>query len=359
MLNWFWKTLKSLKFAIIILSVIAVLSIAGTLIPQNADPHTYHKLFGLRLTEFLNFLGFFDIFHTPYYILSLILLCLSLLACGLSGISFRLTSISMMLTHLSIILICIGALVTFTFGERGYVGFSEGERIDKLLDSSGEVLELPFTLELEDFHLEYYQEQDKTYKGELIIYNDEGEFQNAVPVEEGKTFTSNVKGTKISIRRVIPDFVMDMDTREMKSRSPEFNNPALLLEAENDIGKKEKKWVFAKHPDFHGSGDSALFPLMLYLYERDIKDFVSVVNVYENERKILNSRISMNKPLKHKGWMFYQVSYDQNRPDWTKLEVSRDPGVIFIYFGSFLLCLGVTMIFYINPLIRKRGRKNG
>jgi cytochrome c biogenesis protein ResB len=242
------------------------------------------------------------------------------------------------------------------FGKRGYVEFEEGERIFEIQDVSGEILKLPFEVELEDFHLEYYQEPDSDYKGKLIIYDDNGEFQQELEVNENKTFSIPEKKSQITIKRIIPDFVMD--NGEITSRSSQFNNPALLIEAGNDKGENDHQWLFAKHPDFHGKKISAILPLMLYVYEQDIKDFVSVVSVYENNKKIRTAGISMNKPLKYKGWMFYQVSYDPNKPDWTKLEASGDPGVIFIYLGSFLLCLGVIMTFYINPLIRKRGRNN-
>lgn len=59
--------------------------------------------------------------------------------------------------------------------------------------------------------------------------------------------------------------------------------------------------------------------------------------------------ISMNEPLKHKGFTFYQASFEQDetgRPVASILSVNHDPGRWIKYLGSFLIVLGSIVLFY-------------
>jgi hypothetical protein len=59
--------------------------------------------------------------------------------------------------------------------------------------------------------------------------------------------------------------------------------------------------------------------------------------------------ISMNEPLKFNGLTFYQASFEQNEqgePTASVLSVNYDPGRFLKYLGSFLLSIGVVLLFY-------------
>ena len=59
--------------------------------------------------------------------------------------------------------------------------------------------------------------------------------------------------------------------------------------------------------------------------------------------------ISMNEPLKHKGFTFYQASFEQDQsgaPSASVLSVNHDPGRWIKYLGSLLLVLGTLIMFY-------------
>lgn len=80
---------------------------------------------------------------------------------------------------------------------------------------------------------------------------------------------------------------------------------------------------------------------------RQIKEFRSRVAVIEDDNRVaLTKEILVNHPLQYKGYAFYQSGYDPKDPDWTGLEVSRDPGLPLVYAGFFLLNAGVIIIFY-------------
>lgn len=78
--------LRSLKLTIFLLILIAVLSIVGTLITQNAAPQEYVARYGESLYEILNFFNIFDMYHSGWFTAILLLLVLNLIACSVHRI---------------------------------------------------------------------------------------------------------------------------------------------------------------------------------------------------------------------------------------------------------------------------------
>lgn len=66
--------------------------------------------------------------------------------------------------------------------------------------------------------------------------------------------------------------------------------------------------------------------------------------------------IEMNKPLEHRGYTFFQSSYQvQGGREMTVLSVSRDPGQTIVFTGYYLLIAGMILVFA-TRLIQARGR---
>jgi energy-coupling factor transporter transmembrane protein EcfT len=78
------------------------------------------------------------------------------------------------------------------------------------------------------------------------------------------------------------------------------------------------------------------------------KEFMSQVEVAGQKHQI-----SMNHPLHHGGFTFYQASYDTD-PDGTPrtsvLSVNYDPGRTTKYAGSLMIVLGIISMFYFKPI---------
>lgn len=68
--------------------------------------------------------------------------------------------------------------------------------------------------------------------------------------------------------------------------------------------------------------------------------------------------ISMNEPLKYKGYTFYQASFSEDEetgePDASILSVNKDPGRWLKYLGSALIVLGCIVMFYFKRAFRKK-----
>jgi cytochrome c biogenesis protein len=83
------EVLSSLRLTIGLLIVLAVASIFGTVIPQNAAPEEYLRVYKLTTYKILHILGFLDMYRSWWFIFLLALLCLNLITFSIGR--FRLT----------------------------------------------------------------------------------------------------------------------------------------------------------------------------------------------------------------------------------------------------------------------------
>lgn len=68
-----------------------------------------------------------------------------------------------------------------------------------------------------------------------------------------------------------------------------------------------------------------------------------------NDLQLQETLISMNEPMKYKGYTFYQASFqqdEQGQPTATVLSVNKDPGRAVKYIGSLILTFGIIWLFY-------------
>jgi hypothetical protein len=89
------------------------------------------------------------------------------------------------------------------------------------------------------------------------------------------------------------------------------------------------------------------FRVLFYEGTNRAKSYESAVRVGP-ERHV----ISMNEPLKHQGFTFYQASFqtdDEGKPTASILSVNHDPGRGIKYLGSLMIVLGTLSMFYFKP----------
>jgi len=78
-----WDFFCSLKLSILLLILLAVTSIIGTVIPQGAPPPEYLQTISQTKLLVYQKLGFFDMYHSWWFILLLYLLTVNLVACSI------------------------------------------------------------------------------------------------------------------------------------------------------------------------------------------------------------------------------------------------------------------------------------
>lgn len=78
-----WGVFASVRLSVIVLTLLAVTSIIGTVIPQNASPAVYVDRFGEAAYRVLSFLDIFDMYHSWWFQLLLLLLGINLVICSM------------------------------------------------------------------------------------------------------------------------------------------------------------------------------------------------------------------------------------------------------------------------------------
>jgi len=383
--------LGSLKFSLGVVVIIALACIAGTVIPQGEQVSRYlmknpgpHK--GLEL---MTSLGLTHVFSSWWFAVLLCVLAASLLVCtGRRFQAIRRSSGAMrvrvggsFVTHVSLLLVLAGGVVRVLWGEKGILELSEGQETTSCAGADG-IMPIPFTVRLVKFELELYKSPGQAAGAEgdvLFVQWPEKGLAVKLPVELMK---ANVvvppreqmapdNAFRVTVERYVPDFFMDSATGEAKSRSDQPNNPALYVSVTGG-GITNAQWVFARFPDFSkhsGPKGGAAMPLQFQFLSGSanqaamgrssgpVKAFRSTVELLENGQVVLKKTIAVNSPLAHRGYTFYQVSYNPEDLTWTALQVVRDPGVPIVYAGFLLMMVGLTVVFCVGPYLDDKRKK--
>jgi cytochrome c biogenesis protein len=85
--NAVWKLLASVQLTIALLLSLAATSIIGTLIPQNSEPAAYVAAFGETLYRFFAVLGLFDMYHSWWFQILMVLLAANVVVCSADRLS--------------------------------------------------------------------------------------------------------------------------------------------------------------------------------------------------------------------------------------------------------------------------------
>src|SRR3972149_4899071 len=78
-----WKFFSSVKLAVVLLIILAIVSIIGTVVQQGQPTEQYLKEYSLATVNVLETLGLFDMYHTPWFVLLLFFLTANLAVCTL------------------------------------------------------------------------------------------------------------------------------------------------------------------------------------------------------------------------------------------------------------------------------------
>src|ERR1017187_7950475 len=378
--------LASVKFAVTVVIIIAAACVAGTLIPQGADVAKYirHYPDGASRLNLFGLLGLTHVFYSVWFIGLLCTLAATVAVCSTrrfttvlrtSG-SARYRALGSMLTHISILLILAGGVIRGVWGEKGYIELREGETNGRVVTESG-AKPLSFAIHLTKFEIETYDQPgvgaDRKVQAEGANGGDvvqvswpERNLKATLPVTTG---VEQAFGEfKITILKYLPDFVVDMQTREVTSRSSESRNPAILV-AVTGPTYQNHRWLFARFPDFEmhtkDTQSSGPSPLQMVYESRGaveqktmpagpIKSFKSTLELIEGESVVGQRVVEVNSPFSYKGYTFYQSGYNPEDLSYTSLQVVKDPGVVVVYSGFAFMVAGLFIVFYLNPWLDTR-----
>ncbi|MBV9464201.1 MAG: cytochrome c biogenesis protein ResB [Verrucomicrobiae bacterium] len=126
--------------------------------------------------------------------------------------------------------------------------------------------------------------------------------------------------------------------------------PAVRVKMSGPLGDQEK-WLILGDDQavFYQDGN---FSARYIQPEPAIRQFFATVTILDQGREAAHGVISVNSPLKYKGYSLYQVDYDQKAGPHSRysiLKAVRNPGAPLLYFGFVLLGAGVVGMVITQP----------
>ena len=159
-----------------------------------------------------------------------------------------------------------------------------------------------------------------------------------IPVEIGREFPLGDNYGTMKIIRTFENFKIGMeDGKNVPYDDPKpGSNPALEVQITQPDGQVTTKYVFALFPGHTHGQDKFLLS-----YDRTISDYVSELQIVEDDKVVAEKDIEVNHPLHFGGYHFYQSSYDAKAGQYTVLQVTSDTGLVAVFAGYWMLCVGV------------------
>ncbi len=202
---------------------------------------------------------------------------------------------------------------------------------------------------------------------DYFIYNKDKSLKKSGAIEQAGTIETGWMGMKFRLLRYLPH------ARESVKYVPAGPSP-LASSAARFTFRGQEYWIglnatlrlyFEDVVYYMTYGNRMLelaFPLKLKEFRMGTYEGTERASSYESEvsvPEIGDVVISMNEPLHHHGFTFYQSSFEkdeQGKPTISVLSVNRDPGRWIKYIGSMLMVLGSVLLFYFKRVqwIKKR-----
>jgi hypothetical protein len=156
-------------------------------------------------------------------------------------------------------------------------------------------------------------------------------------------------------------------------RKEEQRNAAVRLRLESPSGATEPEWLLWGELRSVRLGDQmaslayrspeAALPFRVTLLRfnnesypgsRMAAVYESTVRIDDPDQGTFETLISMNHPLHHRGYIFFQSSFIEGRPMISIFSVARAPGLPLVYLGTAFIGIGVAWMFYGKPWLARR-----
>jgi cytochrome c biogenesis protein len=266
---------RSLKLTIFLFILLAVLSIFGTLITQNAARPEYIQRYGIRLYEVLNFFNLFDMYHSWWFSTILLLLVINLIACSINRLPGVFRQISRTRTGLE-----DSMLKTLPYADRVQIRGKGGAKTEESVR----------------FLLKKWFGNSTRFESESTItfFSEKGRFSRL------GVYIAHLSLLFILIGGLIGSLYG-------------FRGHVEILEGEtvNQIFLRARNREVPKPLEFSVRCDD--FNITYYDFpgreEKHIKEYTSLLTILENGKEVLKKSVQVNHPLHYKGLAFYQSNY--------------------------------------------------
>ena len=342
--NKFYRFISSIRLAIILLAVIAILCVIATLIPQNLDKGHYTNLFGSFGATIITFLGFHHVFNSPIFYFFGIAFAINLFICTCERISiaikiskkkFSLGIWGSPILHIGLCIILVGIAFSLISKHEIYYEIPVGETVTVAGKSGG------FTLTLDDFSVDYYDDNisPKQYRSSVTIKKPR---LDPTPMEIQVNSPGKYNGVSILQQSFGWEILVTLST-DQASTQLRIKDEDWIVLGEDPHGTTTLGVAF--YPDYDEEQGIAQMkshrddnPRVIWvLQEGDEPIAIDTLAVGETS--------TIQEPL--------SITFDGYRY-YSGLQMKYDPGIPIIFCGFLLLCFGLLLLYILG---KKRNPK--
>jgi cytochrome c biogenesis protein len=399
-----WDFFCSLKLTIFLLIGLALTSIIGTVVQQGPQREYLATLSETKIRIY-SALGFFDMYHSWWFILLLYLLTLNLICCSIKRLprvwkivfepvlvmderfektlsnvkefkmpgskaelkdkldaflkaefaaptvtekdgsihlyaeKNRLCRLGVYVVHFSIIIVFIGALIGSFFGYKSYVNIPEGGSIKQLQTRAGKTIDLGYELRCEKFSVAFYDTgAPKEFKSILTV------LENGKPVP-GYTNVATIVNEPLTYKGI---------TFYQSSYGQSDEGALYHLTVKDKKGGAPVQMVARQGERLALPGGAFLSVMEA---TQNVKPFMKE---FDGPGAQVEYTPAGGKPqpfvILGEKWESFNaqhgdltINFDgMDQKFFTGLQVAKDPGVLVVWLGCFLMVMGICMAFFMS-----------
>ncbi|MCF6246224.1 MAG: cytochrome c biogenesis protein ResB [Desulfobacula sp.] len=397
-----WQFFCSVKLAVYTLVALTVTSIIGTVILQNGSDQEYLRLYGQTWTNLIKVFNINDMYHAWWFLGLIVLLCINIVVCSIErltvtwkiifpkAVRFKLarftkqkqtasfllekssdtvlpkyetflskhvgkvvreetqagvalfaekgrwTRIGVYIIHFSILLLLVGALIGTLFGFKANLRLDEGATSDTaFLAKKRTAIKLGFEIRCNDFEVQFYDTgAPKEFKSNLTI------------IENGKeTFTKDIRVNHPLRYKGINIFQSFYGTAQ-----PD----AVLLEIVRRSDKETTQHEIRVGQQLSLPGEQGTFKLEGFLPNYDFQGNnlgeAFILTVTPKKGSVFQIGLPTRFPTfdkMRKGDLAFVIKKFEQK-HYTGLQITKDPGVLYVYAGFIFLILGCWVTFFMS-----------
>lgn len=345
----FYQWLSGVPFSVTLIGALLAFCLIMGLTPQvlRLNPHSH---------DLISLLGFRQMTSSwPFVLLYLMLLLTlgALIARRLAA--FKIRDYAFYLNHIGLWLLLFSAGLGASDTKRYIMHVREGETEWRVYSETGEVLELPVAIQLNDFDMEEYPPKL------AVIHRETG---RVLPESKPEFFAIDEKRPEgrlsewdIRLEEYIHQAIRNSDSTYHEMPMPGASPAARVSVVNSKSGRQASGWVCC--------GNVAQLYMMLPLDEEhcvvmtrpEPKRFLSDIQVFTEEGGSYGTVLEVNKPLRIGHWTIYQYGYDNEAgklSSYSSMELVYDPWLYPAYAGILLLGAGAVCLLWSGSRRRRK-----
>jgi len=137
------------------------------------------------------------------------------------------------------------------------------------------------------------------------------------------------------------------------SESQTNPSPAVLLHVHGE-NVDDRRWLVADSVQSVYATQGKFVAVYKSDTQKKPKGWYTQLEILQKGRIVAGGTVEVNHPMSYRGYSLYQADADPSRPNYTGIEVMRDPGWPLVKVGLLTTLVGICYVFFVQPVLQKR-----